>query len=237
MKGIKRVLEEVIAPFGLSLSGEQADKFCKYNALLLEWNQKMNLTAITEPREVAIKHFADSLSLLPYLQLENQPKVIDIGTGAGFPGIPLAIMQPNIKLTLLDSLNKRLTFLKVVTKELSIPCTFIHSRAEEGGKDNTLREQFDYALSRAVAPLNILAEYCLPYVKKGGQFIAMKGPNAIQEIKDSEKAIAALGGKIKQTETFKIGAENTRTLVIMEKIKHTPPLYPRHGSKIAKNPL
>lgn len=197
----------------------------------------MNLTAITKPEEIAVKHFADSVSLLNFTDIGKNSSVIDIGTGAGFPGIPLAIMRSDIKLTLLDSLNKRLVFLKEVTDILGIECNIIHSRAEEGGRKPELREKFDIAVSRAVASLNVLSEYCLPYVKVGGKFVAMKGPSVKEEKEKAANAIKILGGKIKKTFIFNLGNDNTRSILIIEKVSKTADKYPRHGSKISNKNL
>lgn len=237
MINIKDVLEKSLIPFSLSCSARQIDMFNVYADMIIQWNKKINLTAILEPNEMAIKHFADSISLLSYVDIKKNASVIDVGTGAGFPGIPLKIMRDDINLTLLDSLNKRINFLNEVIHSLNITAETIHKRAEEGGQNVNMREKFDVAVSRAVAPLNVLTEYCLPYVKKGGMFIAMKGPNALNEVENSNKAISILGGKIEKIEEFTVGENNSRTLIIIKKVKNTGNDYPRHGSKISKNPL
>lgn len=237
MNNIHAYLKQALLPFGMGCSQEQNEQFTRYAQLLLEWNEKMNLTAITQPREIAVKHFADSVALLSFIQFPKNARVIDIGTGAGFPGIPLKIMQQEIDLSLLDSLNKRVTFLQQVAHELNIPITAYHSRAEDGGRNNRLREKFDVAVSRAVAPLNILAEYCIPYTKVGGKFLAMKGPNAEEEIMNAKAAIETLGGKIAEIKEYKLADDYSRTLIIIEKIKQTPPSFPRQNGKIAKKAL
>lgn len=228
---LKQSLDEI------NISPECYEKFESYYSLLTHWNRKINLTAITEPNHVAVKHFADSLSILKYVDIPKGAKIIDIGTGAGFPGVPLKIAREDTNLTLLDSLNKRLVFLQNVCDELNITAQLVHSRAEEASKKREFREAYDFAFSRAVAGLNVLCELCLPFVKKGGRFIAMKGPEAEEEIKAAKNAINILGGKIKEVKKFSLSDGSGRTLVIIEKIKNTPEKYPRHGSKIKTKPL
>lgn len=171
MSDINSTLLKCAKELNISITDQQLKAFDIYCDLLLEWNEKINLTAITDKNLIAVKHFADSISVLSYVNVKKNCKLIDVGTGAGFPGIPLAIMRNDIKLTLLDSLNKRLIFLKEVTNILGIECEIIHSRAEEGSRQENLRDKFDIAISRAVAPLNILSEYCMPFVKSKGMFI------------------------------------------------------------------
>lgn len=223
--------------FGVLLSPEQLDQFDGYCRLLLEWNKKMNLTAIREPEEVLIKHFVDSLALLRFAELPQGAKLIDVGTGAGFPGLPLKIARPDLRLVLLDSLKKRLTFLQAVCDALGLDADIIHSRAEDGGKLSGLRQNFDAAVSRAVAPLNLLAEYCLPFVRVGGIFLAAKGPQVKEELSQAEKAFHLLGGRAEKTAEYFLPDGSGRTLVTVKKERATPALYPRHGSKIAKKPL
>ena len=233
------LLREQMAPFGVSLTDEMCEKFDRYAELLVEWNEKMNLTAITDPVGIAVKHFADSLSAVPLLPEKQGIAVIDVGTGAGFPGIPLAIVRPDMRLTLLDSLNKRLTFLSEVCRELGITATTVHARAEEGAR-GALREQFDVATARAVAALPVLSEYCLPYVKVGGRFIAMKGPESEAECKEAARAIGLLGGGKPVWHALQLTAgEETldRRLFVIEKQKPTPAAYPRPTAKIKKGAL
>ena len=230
-------LENALKQFDIELSDRQKSQFEKYYSLLVEWNEKMNLTAITEKDEVAIKHFADSVSLLSVVDIPQGASVIDVGTGAGFPGIPLKIVRPDIKLTLLDSLNKRLIFLQNVCDELGFTAEIIHARAEEGGQNESLRESYDFAVSRAVAQLNTLCEFCLPFVKTGGSFISMKGPNAENEIETAKNAVNTLGGKSKKIKKFRLTDDSSMTIVEIEKIKQAPKKYPRHGGKIKKQPL
>ncbi len=235
---IKGYILSAVKNFKIELSDEQLNQLESYYKLLVSWNERMNLTAITEPKDVAIKHFADSLSVLSFVDVPNGASVIDVGTGAGFPGLVLKIARPDIKLTLLDSLKKRLTFLEDVLNNLGLDAQLIHSRAEEGGQNIDLRECYDFAVSRAVAQLNVLCEYCLPYVRLSGSFIAFKGGESDEEIKNASKAIQTLGGK--KTDVYKFDLpENSgsRTLVIIEKVQPTPDKYPRQNGKIKAKPL
>ena len=209
-----------------------------YFKLLVEWNEKMNLTAITDEHGVAVKHFADSLTLFNFVDVKKNASIIDVGTGAGFPGVVLKIARPDIKLTLLDSLNKRLTFLDTVLNDIGLDSELVHSRAEEGGKNKLYREKFDIAVSRAVARLNVLCEYCLPYVKVGGLFAAMKGPNADEELNGAENALKLLGGKVEKVHKFNLPCdEGERTIIVIKKVKPTPKQYPRISCKIKSQPL
>ena len=236
MENFNEVLVNGMKKFNIELTDEQLNKFNIYCNMLIEWNSKMNLTAIKEPNEIAVKHFVDSCSVLNYVKIKQNAKVIDIGTGAGFPGIPLKILREDLDITLLDSLNKRLVFLNEVAKELNLNFNTIHSRAEDLGRQEEYREQYDIAISRAVAPLNVLSEYSIPFVRKGGKFISMKGPNVQTEVDEAKKAIKILGGKCNNVVQFSI-ADNSRSIVIVDKINTTPYTYPRHGSKISKKPL
>ncbi|MBE6737362.1 MAG: 16S rRNA (guanine(527)-N(7))-methyltransferase RsmG [Ruminococcaceae bacterium] len=222
---------------GIELSELALNRFEKYYNMLIEYNERMNLTAITEEKEVIVKHFCDSLYLLTKYDIKTGAKVIDVGTGAGFPGIPLLIARPDLKLTLLDGLNKRLVFLSDVLQELGLTAEIVHSRAEDGAKDKKYREKFDVATSRAVARLNVLSEYCLPYVKKDGVFLAMKGPAATDELCEAENALRVLGGKVECVEKYVLSDESERSIIIVKKMAHTHPAYPRHNSKIKKQPL
>lgn len=235
---IKEYILSAVKDFKIELSEEQLSQLETYYKLLVSWNEKMNLTAIIEPKDVAIKHFADSLSVLNYVDIPKNASIIDVGTGAGFPGLVLKIARPDIKLTLLDSLNKRLVFLEDVIDNLGLDAQLIHSRAEEGGQNIDLRECYDFAVSRAVAQLNVLCEYCLPYVRLSGSFIAFKGGESDDEIKNASKAIQTLGGKKKNVYKFDL-PENSgrRTLVVIEKIQPTPDKYPRQNGKIKAKPL
>lgn len=230
-------LKEMLAGYGIDINADMAEKFKKYSELLLEWNQKINLTAITDPKEIVIKHFVDSLLLSSAIDIQDQT-IVDIGTGAGFPGIPLKIARPKIKLTLLDSLNKRLIFLKEVINNLTLDnVSIIHARAEDGAREKNLRENFSIATSRAVASLPALLEYTLPYVKVGGIFAAMKGPNADEEVEASQNALDILGGELKEIKKYVLPDGSMRNIVIIKKVKKVPSKYPRRGVKISKKPL
>lgn len=235
----KEYLKDAAEKYGLSLSEKQLDQFDRYYQLLVEWNEKMNLTAITEPKEVAIKHMVDSLSCWNDDMFKPDIRVIDVGTGAGFPGVPLKIYRPEIKLTLLDSLNKRINFLQTVVDELGLTeVECIHGRAEEAARQRTLREQFDLAVSRAVARLPVLAEYCLPFVKKGGVFAAMKGMKFAQEAQEAQKALSTLGGGEPDCVEVKLPyLEDKRAVIYIRKEKNTPKTYPRKAGTPDKNPL
>ncbi|MCI9274167.1 MAG: 16S rRNA (guanine(527)-N(7))-methyltransferase RsmG [Clostridiales bacterium] len=233
----REILASGAAQFGVTLDERALDRFLQYGVCLLEWNQKINLTAITDPEEVAVKHFVDSVALLSIFTPDKGAKVIDIGTGAGFPGVPLKIARPDVEITLLDSLNKRLVFLEELLNGLDLSAQLVHARAEEGGRNPALREGFDWAVSRAVANLRLLAEYCLPYVRVGGIFTAMKGPEVEQELLEAQGAIEVLGGTVERVERFSLPDGSGRTVVVVRKERPTPTAYPRHGSKIAKKPL
>ena len=208
-------------------------EFEKYMNLLLEWNEKINLTAITEPREVEIKHFEDSLTCLKSGYIKDGDRIVDVGTGAGFPGLPIKIENKGVKLTLMDSLNKRINFLKTVSSELNLDTECIHIRAEEAGKNKLYREQFDIAVSRAVARLSVLAEYCLPLVKKGGFMLAMKGKDIETELEEAKPLIKLLGGQVKEVQLHTLSDEEiTHSIVVIEKIAETPVKYPRNGKKV-----
>ena len=242
-------LREAAQSCGISLKQETAEKLDIYARLLVEWNGKMNLTAITAPDEIVTKHFVDSLTagtLLPAAGKEPLT-LVDVGTGAGFPGVPLALWRPDIRLTLLDSLNKRLVFLETVCRELELPVTLVHARAEEAGRRKDMREHFAVATARAVAALPTLCEYCLPLVRPGGCFIALKGPSGPEEVTASANALTRLGGEIGEVYQLRlpsVGGDTaagedsvSRTLILVRKISPTPAAYPRASAKIAKQPL
>lgn len=240
----KQKLKEYAADYGVVLDDVAADKFDRYAQLLVEWNEKMNLTAITEPTEIVLKHFVDSLTAVPFLPKKDEVTLIDVGTGAGFPAIPLAIACPHVRVTLLDSLNKRLLFLQEVCRELGIDAKTVHARAEDGGKLPVLREQFDVAIARAVAALPVLAEYCLPFCKVGGSFLAMKGPESDVEYSAAKTAVTVLGGREQTAHSFLLPAtaeadieQQERRIFVFEKAKPTPAKYPRPTAKIKKEPL
>lgn len=225
--------------YGLQLTDKQVGDFTIYFETLIEWNEKINLTAITDPQDVAIKHMIDSLSCYDEEVFKKGASIIDVGTGAGFPGLPLKIFRPDIKLTLFDSLNKRILFLKTVAEQLGInDINFTHSRAEDGGKSKQFREQYDVAVSRAVARLNLLSEWCLPFVAVGGFFIALKGSQYSQELDEAKGAIRLLGGEVVKIQKIKLpGLDDVRAVIYIKKIKKTPPAYPRRPGTAEKNPL
>lgn len=221
----------------LKIENEKIEKFYNYMLLIQVWNEKINLTAITKPREVIIKHFLDSLTIAN--QIEDSARIIDIGTGAGFPGIPLKIYNDSLKITLLDSLNKRAIFLKEVVDKLKLQnVEIIHGRAEDFAQNLNYREKYNIAVSRAVAPLNILLEYMIPYVKVGGKVIAMKGSNAIEEINESENALIELNSSIKEQKKIFLPEESgERCIIVVEKDRKTPKKYPRKAGIPKKQPL
>lgn len=222
---------------GISLTDEQLSRFEKLSDLLVEQNKTMNLTAITDPDGIAVKHFADSISVLTAAEMPQGAKVLDVGTGAGFPGIPLLIMRPDLDLTMIDSTAKKLKYVENTINELGLTATTLHTRAEEAGQSKEYREKFDFVCSRAVAALNVLCEYCLPFVKQNGLFIAMKGAKAQEEIDGAKSAIKLLGGKIIAEKSFSLSDGGERTLVVIKKISQIPPKYPRPSAQIAKKPL
>ena len=236
-KFFKEEMNIKLEAFGLNLKEEQNKQFFDYMNLLIEKNKVMNLTGITDPKEIILKHFVDSLTTLQYIN-ENDT-VIDIGTGAGFPGIPLKIAKETLEITLLDSLNKRINFLnEVIEKDNLKKIETIHGRAEDYGQNIESRECYDIAVSRAVAPLNILLEYMLPFVKVGGECICMKGSNCDEEIEIAKNAITILGGKVEKIEKFSLpNSDNNRTILIIKKLKKTGRQYPRNAGIPTKNPL
>ncbi len=223
--------------FGAEIDETISQKLNLYGNLLLEWNEKMNLTAITDPTDIVIKHFFDCILFFKAVDVPKGAKIIDVGTGAGFPGMVLKIMRPDINLTLLDGLNKRLIFLNEVLKETGLSAEVVHLRAEDGGKNPLYREQYDFAVARAVARHNILSEYCMPYVKVGGQFVAMKGPAAEEEINESKRAVQILGGAEPVIICEKLPTDEERSFIITKKISQCAPKYPRISAKISKQPL
>ena len=230
-------LKEEAEKIGIFLSGDQLDQFRIYLEFLLETNEKMNLTAIREPAEVVRKHFIDCLSLLNACELTQGARIADVGTGAGFPGMVLKIVRPDLRMTLIDSLQKRLGFLDALCERVGLSADTVHLRAEDAGRNAAYREQFDYVTARAVAPLNVLCEYCLPLVKQGGCFVAMKSLKVSEELEEAKKAIGILGGKPGEIRTFSLYGDMSRTFVMIGKIRPTPNKYPRQSGKAAKNPL
>lgn len=220
---------------GIILDGTALDRFDKYADLLVEWNGKMNLTAITEPEEIEVKHFLDCLMLPKYFNLDYIQTVIDVGAGAGFPSMPLLIYKPDLCLTMMDAINKRLTFLDTAVHALGLEAQLIHERAEVAGQDENYREMFDLATARAVAPMNVLAEYCLPFVKVGGYFVALKGSN--DDTEEAKNAIATLGGEVVDNISYKLNGTEPRSIVVIKKISQTPTQFPRKSKKISTKPL
>ena len=220
------------------ISPDNADKFYKYYELLVEWNEKINLTAITQEDDVAVKHFLDSLNAAKGI-VEDGMSVIDVGTGAGFPGLPVKIANPGISLTLVDSLNKRIGFLNEVISSLGLKdVETVHSRAEDLGINKDYREKYDVCVSRAVANLTTLCELCLPFVKVGGLFVSLKGPKAEEEAEEAKRAIELLGGSLKDIKSYDLSdTDLNHNIVIIKKISHTPTKYPRKAPKPSKEPL
>lgn len=226
-----KLFEELLSNLDIKLTEEQTLKLNKYYELLVEWNEKINLTSIIEKEEVFIKHFYDSLCLLKGIKIDNQ-KLLDVGSGAGFPSLPLKIVFPNLDVTIIDALNKRIKFLKVLTTELGLNVRLIHGRAEEHMHKNN----YDIVTARAVANLRLLSELCIPFVKPGGVFIALKGPKHNEEIESSYNAFNILNSKLEEVITYKI-LDQERSLVIVKKIKKSDKKYPRMFAQIKKSPL
>ncbi len=233
---LREFLVRTAAAAGADLTLEDVEKFSKYGDLLLEWNKIMNLTAVTDEREIVLKHYIDSITILPYLDRICCKTFIDIGTVAGFPGIPVKILRPDINVVLLDSLGKRVNFLNIVISELGLKeIRAVHMRAEDGGRAPEFREKFDCAAARAVAPMNILLEYCMPFVKKNGHFIAMKG-NAEEE--SYENALQELGGKVELEDVFTLPESDfARRIICVKKNHFLSTRYPRKAGNPRKSPL
>lgn len=236
------LIEELIkgaTELGLSFNEEKLVQLQKYYQLLLDTNKKVNLTAVIEERDVAIKHFIDSLTCFKAIAIKDGQSLVDIGTGAGFPGLPMKIYQPGLKVTLVDSLDKRVAFLKNVIAQLGLAgIQAIHVRAEEVGRNKQLRESFDLAVVRAVASLAVLAEYCLPVVRTHGHFLALKGPKADKEIDSAKKALEIMGGEIQKTLKLNLPVTgDERTIIVIKKVRATPESYPRRPGIPAKKPL
>ena len=238
-KQFKEWMELGTKNIGISLTERQIDQFYRYYEMLIETNKVMNLTAITEMKDVVTKHFVDSLALVKVMKLENSvAKIIDVGTGAGFPGIALKIVFPDLKITLLDSLNKRVKFLQSVINELELEeIEALHGRAEDFGSHGDYREMYDYCVSRAVANLSTLSEYCLPFIKVGGAFVSYKSGNIEEELRQAQKAIKELGGSVRDLVKFSLEEEGERSFVIIEKKAPTKKKYPRKAGLPSKEPL
>ncbi len=233
---MKNLLLDGCSQMGVSLSDETAEKYIKYMNLLVEWNDKVNLTAITEEQKIITLHFLDSITPVAKKLIKSGDSVIDIGCGAGFPGLPIKFAENGVNLTLLDALAKRLKFIEEVLNETDTQATLVHSRAEDGARDKKHREKYDVAVSRAVANMAVLCEYCLPYVKVGGRFIALKGPSVEEELKTG--AIKILGGELEEVIDVEIPFEDlSHKIVVVKKVKPTPPQYPRKAGTPSKKPL
>lgn len=235
----KDILRKGIEELGISVNDKILQNFKVYREVLVDWNQKMNLTGIEEEREVYIKHFLDSISAITNNYIKDGMSIIDVGTGAGFPGLPLRICLKNVKLTLLDSLNKRINFLQEVSAKVGIDnIEFIHGRAEDFGKDENYREKYDIATARAVAGLPVLIEFCAPFIKLGGYFVCLKGPNANLELEEAKKAIEIMGLKFVEKIDVKLPElDLSHNILVFKKIKNTPEKYPRKAGKPSKNPI
>ncbi|NYB75456.1 16S rRNA (guanine(527)-N(7))-methyltransferase RsmG [Sedimentibacter hydroxybenzoicus DSM 7310] len=234
-----KTLNEGFKQLKIPYNDEIERKFIKYRDLLKEWNQKINITSIEDDEDIYVKHFLDSVLLMNEGNHNEEKSIIDVGTGGGFPGLPLKIVNNNYRVILLDSLRKRIDFLTIVSNELLLDgVEFIHGRAEDFGQNKNYREKFDICVSRAVAPLNVLSEYCLPFVKKGGYFAAYKSENISLEIENSKNAVKKLGGIVKEIKEINLpGTDVIRKIVIIEKIKETDKKYPRKAGKPSKEPL
>ena len=233
------ILRQGIKDFGIEVNDQMISDLKIYREILVDWNQKMNLTGIEEEKEVFIKHFLDSISAVSNGYIKDGISLIDVGTGAGFPGLPLKICLQNIKLTLLDSLNKRINFLQEVSNTVNLKdIEFIHGRAEDFGKNEDYREKYDVATARAVAGLPILMEFCVPFVKVGGYFVCLKGPNANLELEESKVAMDVLGVEFVEKIDIELPNEELKhNILVFKKIKNTPQKYPRKAGKPAKSPI
>ena len=234
---LKDLLKEKAEMFHVKLDETALERFDLYGKLLVEWNEKINLTAITDPEGVTIKHFLDSITIFSYVDIPEGAKVIDVGTGAGFPGLAMLIARPDLQMTLMDSTKKRLTVIEDILEKIGLSADVVHSRAEEAGKKEEYREKYDFSTARAVTNLRDLAEYCLPFVKVGGSFVPMKSAKTQEEIAEGKKAIHVLGGQIAKVDTFVLLDCGERTIINVKKISSTPAKYPRPSAKIAKNPI
>ena len=232
-----KLLERELEQIGVELDDYGLDRFDQYAERLVRWNEKVNLTAITDPDEIVIKHFVDSLYILKFIKMSPNQSLVDVGSGAGFPGLPLLIANPQLEVTFVDSVNKKLSFIKDALNNAGLMANIINSRAEELGRNSDFRESFDYVTARAVAPLRVLAEYCLPLVKPDGFFVSMKGSNGLQELADAENAIKTLGGEVAKTAEYTLPNGDPRSIIIVRKISQTPTKYPRKTKKIETKPL
>ena len=233
----KNLLKQECLKYDIELTNDQIDCLDEFSEILIEWNEKFNLTAIKEPDQIVYKHFIDSLLVLKAIELKDSAKLADIGTGAGFPSTPVSIVRRDINITQVDSLRKRVGFLQHVSDHFNLNVRAVHGRAEDLGQKDEYREQFKYVTARAVAPLQKLVEYCLPLVRVDGVFVAMKGSEYELEIDNAKNAIGVLGGKIEDVKNFKLPDSSDRNIILIKKISHTPTKYPRNSSKISKKPI
>lgn len=234
---IKQDFISLLESAGIAISDEQFLMFDRYAYELISYNEKVNLTALTSPEDIAEKHFLDSILPFYNFKVKNGASVVDVGTGAGFPSCPLKIMRKDIDVTLLDSLQKRVNFLTRISDVLRLSAKCIHGRAEELGRDPNYREKYDVATARAVAGLPMLCEYCLPFVKEGGYFLSLKGSRGAQEAKEAYTAIKTLGGRLEEVYCYSLPSGDERTLIVVKKISQTPPKYPRNKGQMTKKPL
>ena len=233
----KELFYETIKPFEINIDEDAFTRLDKFAELLIETNKSFNLTAIKEPDDVTVKHFADCLAIFKYVNIPENAKIIDVGTGAGFPGLVLKLSRPDINMTFLDSTKKKLGFIENVLNECGVKGETLHMRAEEAAQLAKYREQFDFATARAVAALPVLSEYCLPFVKQGGSFVSMKSAESNEEMEAAKKAIGILGGKIESDIVFDLVENMPRRIITIKKNSQTPTKYPRPSAQIAKKPL
>lgn len=233
----KNLFYETIKPFEINIDDEAFTRLDKFAEMLIETNKSFNLTAIKEPDDVTVKHFADCLAIFKYVDIPENARIIDVGTGAGFPGLVLKLARPDIQMTFLDSTRKKLGFIENVLNKCGVEGEILHMRAEEAAQLTKYREQFDFATARAVAALPVLSEYCLPFVKQGGSFISMKSAESNEEIGEAKKAIGILGGKIEDDIVFDLVENMPRRIIKIKKNSQTPTKYPRPSAQIAKKPL
>ena len=233
----KDLLYNTIKPFEINVDEDAFSRLDTFAEMLIETNKSFNLTAIKEPDDVTVKHFADCLSIFKYVDISENAKVIDVGTGAGFPGLVLKLYRPDIQMTFLDSTKKRLGFIENVLNECGIKGDILHMRAEEAAQLSKYREKYDFATARAVAALPVLSEYCLPFVKVGGNFVSMKSAESNEEISEAKKAINILGGKIEEDILFDLVENMPRRIIRIKKNSQTPTKYPRPSAQISKKPL
>ena len=233
----KDMLKTEAMKYGVSLDEKALERFDIYARLLVQWNEKINLTAITDPEGIVMKHFVDSLTVFYAADIPQNAKCIDVGTGAGFPGVAMLIARPDLDMTLMDSTNKKLNVIRDILENIGLEANVVHTRAEEAGKSKEYRQQYDFATARAVSNLRDLSEFCLPFVKVGGTFISMKSAKADEEIAEAKAALRILGGEIKEKKVFELGDCGERNIILIKKVSSTPDKYPRPSAKIAKFPL